>query len=111
MDDLKVLELEGVGSRSAPNGARREPVGAFQRYYDEHYFQPEPAPPRAASAPAAGAARFRVGGGTSGGGAATLSVPGTAPSLQASHSLSSVTSADSYGPGGEKKKKRGFFRF
>lgn len=50
IDDLKVLEMEGVGSVALPNGL---PVGGpasgeYQEYYDKRYFTadvPPPAPP------------------------------------------------------------------
>ncbi|KAI5117142.1 hypothetical protein M0805_008261 [Coniferiporia weirii] len=51
MDDMKVLELEGVGSRVVPKGVRPEPFGSYQRYYDDRYFQAPPRPRVAAAAP------------------------------------------------------------
>lgn len=91
MDDLKVLELGGVGSRSAPNGLRdREgPYASFQQYYDERYFTQnrEMPPTRTTSAPAA----------------EHLSAPRLVPSF----SSSSVRSTDSGGPNKLEKKKRG----
>ncbi|KAH8116520.1 Sec1-like protein [Phellopilus nigrolimitatus] len=99
MDDLKVLEVEGVGSHAAPNGLR-EACGSFQRYFDERYFTQPPPPPRSVSAPAV---EHR-------GGVGKLA---TAPRLVPSLSMSSVQSADSgAGDGsGKPKKKRGFFKF
>lgn len=50
IDDLKVLELGGRGSRAIPNGLREGRVEArsYQEYYDERYFTkdapPKPAP-------------------------------------------------------------------
>ncbi|KAH8075867.1 Sec1-like protein [Cristinia sonorae] len=58
VDDLKVLELNGVGSRALPNGVglgsqrRKTP----QEYYDQKYFIPDAAPSRAHPPPAAAAA-------------------------------------------------------
>ena len=52
VDDLKVLELSGVGSRSVPNGLSL--AGAhtsYQEYYDEKYFTPDPPPPQRAAPP------------------------------------------------------------
>jgi len=48
IDDLKVLDLGGVGSRAIPNGIPegRQEKRAFQEYYDEKYFTKDP-PPRA----------------------------------------------------------------
>ena len=46
VDDLKVLDLSGTGSRAAPNGLRelqgRRP---YQAFYDERYFTRDAAPP------------------------------------------------------------------
>ncbi|THH29778.1 hypothetical protein EUX98_g4412 [Antrodiella citrinella] len=53
VDDLKVLELNGVGSRSLPNGLgpgssrRKSP----QEFYDQKYFTQDAPEPRAAPAP------------------------------------------------------------
>ncbi|EGN96657.1 hypothetical protein SERLA73DRAFT_93200 [Serpula lacrymans var. lacrymans S7.3] len=47
VDDLKVLELGGVGSKAIPNGLPT--TGAhrsYQDYYDEKYFIREPPPPQ-----------------------------------------------------------------
>jgi syntaxin-binding protein 1 len=46
-DDLKVLELSGVGSRAVPNGLR-ELRGArpYQAFYDERYFTRDAPPPQ-----------------------------------------------------------------
>ncbi|KAG1746614.1 Sec1-like protein [Suillus paluster] len=47
IDDLKVVELSGVGSRAAPNGV--SVAGAhhsYQEYYDEKYFTLDPPPPQ-----------------------------------------------------------------
>ncbi|KAI0251793.1 Sec1-like protein [Lactifluus subvellereus] len=54
-DDLKVLDLSGVGSRAAPNGLR-ELRGArpYQAFYDERYFTRDAAPPQPQRAPALG---------------------------------------------------------
>ncbi|EIM86902.1 Sec1-like snare protein [Stereum hirsutum FP-91666 SS1] len=51
VDDLKVLELNGVGSKAIPNGIREARNGQrpYQDYYDELYFTqdaPAPAPAR-----------------------------------------------------------------
>lgn len=47
IDDLKVLDVGGAGSKAAPNGLRDmrgEPKSA-QELYDEKYFVKEAAPP------------------------------------------------------------------
>ncbi|KAI0046954.1 hypothetical protein FA95DRAFT_1572786, partial [Auriscalpium vulgare] len=59
VDDLKVLELGGSGSRTLPNGVREPRNGArpYQQYYDERYFTrdaPAPAPTRPAAVPLKG---------------------------------------------------------
>jgi len=54
IDDLKVLELSGVGSKALPNGLpeHRGPR-SFQEFYDEKYFTKEaPRPQRPAPSPA-----------------------------------------------------------
>ncbi|OCH85210.1 Sec1-like snare protein [Obba rivulosa] len=54
IDDLKVLELSGVGSKALPNGLpeHRGPR-PFQEFYDEKYFTKEaPRPQRPAPSPA-----------------------------------------------------------
>ena len=92
LDDLKVVELGGVGSRSALNGLRERdgPYASYQEYYDERYFTPdrEMPPMRTASAPV---------------------TERSAPRLAPSFSTSSVHSTDSMGGGSNKleKKRRG----
>jgi syntaxin-binding protein 1 len=48
VDDLKVLDLSGVGSRAIPNGLRDlRAARPYQVFYDERYFTrdaPQPAP-------------------------------------------------------------------
>lgn len=56
VDDLKVLELEGVGSKAAPEGLPSVDDGTgklrqFQAAYDQKYHYEVAPPPRAASAP------------------------------------------------------------
>lgn len=46
MDDMKSLELEGVGSRTVPNGLRSGSRPSFQEFYDEKYFTKDQAPSR-----------------------------------------------------------------
>ncbi|RDB23678.1 Protein transport protein sec1 [Hypsizygus marmoreus] len=48
LDDLKVLDLGGVGSRAIPNGVREDLPGlrSFQEYYDEKYYTKDAPPPR-----------------------------------------------------------------
>lgn len=53
VDDLKVLELGGVGSRAVPNGLREPRNGqrSYQEYYDERYFTRDAPPPQRAEPP------------------------------------------------------------
>ena len=52
VDDLKVLDLSGTGSRAIPNGLRevqgRRP---YQAFYDERYFTRDAAPPQQRAPP------------------------------------------------------------
>jgi len=90
IDDLKVLEMEGVGSAALPNGL---PLGGptsgeYQEYYDKRYFTPD-APPPAAPPPSSSRGRYADGGQSRpvnnsgsrpGGYAATTMSPAPAPS-------------------------------
>ncbi len=44
LDDLKVIELRGIGSKAIPNGLREgdETPRSYQQYYDERYFTKDP---------------------------------------------------------------------
>jgi syntaxin-binding protein 1 len=136
VDDLKVLEINGAGSRAAMEGVSwGECFGSAQRYYDQRYFQPEPMPPpqRVLSAPPGqekGGSSFmsklgghgsgsgtgsgagsKSGGGAGAGYGSSLS-PGMAPPLQQTQSMTSFASLDSVGQAsGKPKKKLGFLRF
>lgn len=103
IDDLKVLELGGVGSKAIPNGLR-DPRGGqrpYQEYYDEKYSTEDAPPPRRpAPAPAPQEDRSRL---------LRPSAPPAAPSY--SGSSMSTTSNMSAGAKEEKKKKKGLFRF
>jgi syntaxin-binding protein 1 len=93
VDDLKVLEIAGVGSRATPNGLRdaTEEERPLQEYYDEKYFCKE-----------------------------TLAAP-VAPPVNVSYSKSSTNSSANPDVSSlhsiaasvdeKKKKKKGFFRF
>ena len=98
IDDLKVLELNGVGSRAMPNGPPewRGPR-SFQEFYDELYFTRD-APPPQARAPAAASTRPQPG---------RSAQPSPIPSY-----ASGGTGATGAGAEKEKeKKKRRFLRF
>ncbi|KIJ20950.1 hypothetical protein PAXINDRAFT_165767 [Paxillus involutus ATCC 200175] len=100
IDDLKVLELGGVGSRAVPNGTSTSAAHqSYQDYYDEKYFTPDPPPPQR---PALTVPKdIRSG---------KLSKP--SPSSQYA---ASSTSVNSFGTAAEKeekkKKKKGLFHF
>ncbi|GLB41838.1 putative STXBP unc-18 SEC1 family protein [Lyophyllum shimeji] len=98
VDDLKALELGGVGSRALPNGLReRSGPRSFQELYDEKYFTKDaPPPPKAAPA--------------------SLPVPRgtTAPKMSPTNSFSSSVNSTATTPSvkeEKKKKKGGLFRF
>ncbi|KAF9802173.1 hypothetical protein IEO21_09958 [Rhodonia placenta] len=98
IDDLKVLELGGIGSRAMPNGLNdgkgQRPLQAF---YDEKYYTRDAPPPqRAAPAPAANARPEQ-------GRLHKSSVPSFAGSTVSVNSTASNKE--------EKKKKRGLFHF
>ena len=47
VDDLKVLDLSGVGSRALPNGLREmRSTRPYQAFYDERYFTRDVPPPQ-----------------------------------------------------------------
>ncbi|KAF8892136.1 Sec1-like snare protein [Infundibulicybe gibba] len=95
IDDLKVLDLGGVGSRAIPNGLKegREGQRPPQEYYDERYFTKDAPPPQRAPP-------------------ASLPVPDRKP-IKLSPSNSYTNSINSLTPSmkEEKKKKKGLFRF
>ncbi|KAF9240729.1 Sec1-like protein [Melanogaster broomeanus] len=103
IDDLKVLELGGVGSRAVPNGISMKAAHqSYQDYYDEKYFIPDPPPPQrpTLAVPKDTGSSSRMG---------KLSKPGSSSPYAASS-----TSVNSFAtPGGEekKKKKKGLFGF
>ncbi|KAG2757041.1 Sec1-like protein [Suillus brevipes Sb2] len=96
VDDLRVVEIAGVGSRAVPNGVSL--AGAhhsYQDYYDEKYLSPDPPAPQRP----------------------TLPVPKDSKHSASKlvKTLSSTSSASMIGSGTvekeEKKKKKGLFRF
>jgi syntaxin-binding protein 1 len=114
VDDLKVLELSGIGSRAVPNGLRElRAMRPYQAFYDERYFthdvpralpqqqqqmQKQKAPPMGKSLSARSVGR-----------------PGPEPSSFTGSSLSVNSSSYASSPmnGSDKagKKKKGFLRF
>jgi syntaxin-binding protein 1 len=52
VDDLKVLDLSGTGSRAIPNGLREvQGQRPYQAFYDERYFTRDAAPPQQRAPP------------------------------------------------------------
>ncbi|KAG6866598.1 hypothetical protein C0991_002088 [Blastosporella zonata] len=99
MNDMKALELAGVGSKALPNGLRdRKNQASFQEYYDEKYYTQEAPPPPPSLAPTPPTSR---------------STPRERERLQAPK-LSPANSLNSAAPlvkEEKKKKKGGLFRF
>ncbi|KAI0352131.1 Sec1-like protein [Trametes cingulata] len=102
VDDLKVLELGGVGSKALPNGLSETnaPARAPQEIYDQKFFTRDAPPPqRAAPAPSPQPRQDK----------GRLMRPSPVPSFAGS--TGSVNSSNYGEKDGEKKKKRGFLRF
>lgn len=104
VDDLKVVELGGVGSKALPNGLPSSRGGqrSFQEYYDDKYFmkvQPPPQrpPPTAQQAPRDQRNR--------------MAKPSPAPSYSGSTYSTSSSIPDGKDKEKEKKKKFGLLRF
>lgn len=103
IDDLRVLELGGVGSRAVPNGIGPllDKKRSFQEFYDQRYYTRDP-PPRAVlpTQPAPGSKGKPI---------RPSPVPSQAPSHSSQISYT-PSQGSSYGEEKEKKKKR-FFHF
>ncbi|KAH9951056.1 Sec1-like protein [Amylocystis lapponica] len=95
IDDLKVLDLGGVGSRAIPNGLR-ESKGPrpLQAYYDERYFTKDAPPP----APAQAQPRQEHG---------RVNKPSVPSFASSTVSVNSTSVKEKE----ERKKKRGLFKF
>ncbi|KAF9454243.1 Sec1-like snare protein [Macrolepiota fuliginosa MF-IS2] len=96
IDDLKVLDLAGVGSKAMPNGLRdvREGQRSYQEYFDDKYYLQDAPRPQPRQQPS------------------NLSVPKQSHKIiqpSPTHSFSSSISEPPQEK--EKKKKRGLFRF
>lgn len=110
IDDLKVLDLSGVGSRAIPNGLPSSRGGgprSFQEYYDEKYLVKVPPP---SQRPALVAQQPSKGSGLRD----RLTKPSPAPSYTGSISTSSSIGGGVPVPeykGGEKEKKKKFGLF
>ncbi|CAL1714155.1 unnamed protein product [Somion occarium] len=105
IDDLRVLDLGGVGSRALPNGIGplAERKRTYQEYYDQRYFSRDPPPRPALPAqpkPDHKGSKIRP-----------SPVPSQAPSQASQISDTPSQGSSYYGEEKEKKKKRGFFHF
>ncbi|KXN92397.1 Protein transport protein sec1 [Leucoagaricus sp. SymC.cos] len=98
VDDLKVLDLGGAGSKAIPNGLReaREGQRSYQEYFDSKYYLQDAPPPQPRQQ------------------ASNLSVP----KQSSSHKITQPSPTQSFSSflseapqEKEKKKKRGLFRF
>ncbi|KAI1791834.1 Sec1-like protein [Ganoderma leucocontextum] len=105
VDDLKVLEMGGIGSKALPNGLSETsvPPRPAQEIYDQKYFTRDAPPPQRAPAPTSQQ--------SSGSGRLTRPSPSPASSSLGGSSVSSASTNYSGTIGEEKKKKRGFLRF
>ncbi|EPQ56577.1 Sec1-like snare protein [Gloeophyllum trabeum ATCC 11539] len=101
VDDLKVLELGGVGSKHIPNGLPEHKGGqrTFQEYYDEKYFSRDAPPPQRPAAPPASKKEDR----------SRLTRPSQTSFADSTISVNSISGSSVQKE--EKKKKKGLFRF
>ncbi|TFL01947.1 Sec1-like protein [Pterulicium gracile] len=111
VDDLKVLDMQGVGSRAVPNGVPDNRGGQrpFQAFYDDRYFIKDPPPVRKAPPPASSSSgRTRNDSNNSG-----LAIPRDGGKERRSPTPSYAESSGTTNSvvKEEKKKKRGLFRF
>lgn len=107
IDDLKVLDLSGVGSRAAPNGLREmHAARPYQAFYDERYFTPDAPPPQQQQQQQQRHKAPPLGKSVS---ARSIGKSGADLSLTSSN-LSANSSYTAYG-GKEKEKKRRFLGF
>lgn len=98
VDDLKVLEIGGVGSKALPNGiGTGRGQRPFQEFYDEVYYTRDAPPPQ----PAAPPPQPRAQPGRS-------ARPSPIPSYASGNSVQTTGSVSGEK---EKKKKRGLFHF
>lgn len=119
VDDLKVLDLSGVGSRAIPNGLRElHAPRPYQAFYDERYFTRDAPPPpqqqQTQRAPPMGKSQSARSMGRSGPEpsytASSLSVNSPSPSPSSSSYAPSPTNGRG-SAAKEKEKKRRFLGF
>jgi syntaxin-binding protein 1 len=103
MDDLKVLDLGGVGSKVIPQGLREMHDGqrSYQEYFDEKYhIQDAPPPPRPQVPQQSSSTSFL-----------SVSKHSSPKAIQPSPTQSFSSILSDVAPEKEKKKKKGLFRF
>ncbi|KAJ2914649.1 hypothetical protein MD484_g5748, partial [Candolleomyces efflorescens] len=98
VDDLKVLDLAGAGSKAIPNGLRDVKGGQrpWQAWYDEKYYTQDAAPPPPRQQPSGGRPQVP----------SKIIQPSPTPSYQSQSNYSMPQHEVK-----EKKKKRGLFGF
>jgi syntaxin-binding protein 1 len=123
IDDLKVLDLSGVGSRAAPNGLRElRATRPYQAFYDERYFTRDAAPPpqqpqqqqkqkQTQRPPVVGKSLSARSVGSVGRSGPDPSFTSSSASVNSSHGLSSANGKDKAGKEKEKEKKKRFLGF
>jgi syntaxin-binding protein 1 len=121
IDDLKVLDLSGVGSRAAPNGLRElRATRPYQAFYDERYFTRDAAPPpqqpqqqqkQTQRPPVLGKTFSARSVGSVGRSGPDPSFTGSSVSVNSSYGLSSANGKDKAGKEKEKEKKKRFLGF
>lgn len=94
MDDMRALELGGVGSRALPNGLRERSseTRPFQAYYDEKYYIKDPPPQAPTPAPSVSGKSLKT-------------RPSPTPLPSPAPSSTSLPKEE------KEKKKKGLFRF
>ncbi|KAH9975721.1 ras opposite [Lactifluus volemus] len=105
VDDLKVLEINGVGSHAAPNGLRdfRGPR-PYQAFYDERYFTRDAPLPRQQQQQTQRAPPLTKS-------TSSRSVPGASATASTTSVNSSYAPTNGKEKGGKDDKKRRFLRF
>ncbi|VDB99862.1 unnamed protein product [Peniophora sp. CBMAI 1063] len=112
VDDLKVLEIAGTGSRAAPNGLKPPAPNAprpYQETYDERYYTRD-APPPVRVAPPMQSAKSNQSSRSTGGMRPPAS-PQAPPSLSGSTLSVNSYSGSGSGSGGGKEKEKKKHRF
>jgi len=116
IDDLKVLEIEGIGSATLPNGIPNVTSSEYQDFYDKKYFTPDPPPPKqpTPSTGGSGSGKNRpppLTGSTKNGGLVPPSLPSPVNSVSSGKSGILHKEKKHKDKEKEKDKKKGFFHF